>query len=801
LSDQPGIHDKTFSQVPDERIKAAKQLGDLFEAFPDRKQAFEDLLRLCSDRDNEVREEAINSLTKVFPNVPEKELVWERFVNLTAYPVEQIMKTAVNSLIAVFPLMPDKNRAWKDLIDLINSKSSLEDVRRGIIHSLPDAISGFQDEEQVWKDLLEMTTSDDFYIRERAISYLSMVFPKLPEEKKGKAWENLLELAEKPRDIKVREHIAKNLTDIYLYAPDKDKAYSDLVNLAEKKEGYVLKEVINTLASINSHLYKEREKGKEKEIIGEREMGEEDKLENEHVKGKESKKPAFDILRLTGDRDRYVRKNAVESFARTYSELPDKDEIIEELLRLSSDPDPQMRRGAIESLLAVYSRRSGKIQDIWHELLKMTEDEYAGVRKGTAEMLSHVFPTAEEKSTVFYDLVRLTESQDAQLRKRAAELLAVSFKYSADKKRAWDDLLRLASSEDREVRKGAVIAISSGYPEVPDKAKVWSDLVRLSTHSDSFVQRAATRALGPAFFYVPDKTLAWRDLQVLVNNPYIYVRRYALRSLGRASLWRALKAENEAAYLFGLKEAVKYFKEAAETSIGTVVPEFYHPFYEALLQILFGERSSKLESERYLSGVTRGTGDLEENRKFLETLEEFSGLLQAAGNLTSGDLPAQKKLLESCIEAFDRASGLFEAVEEDSILAQKTFNKEYQKTGKVVVEQKLKETLSGIRYKARTACLKAKGKPSEKITCTVSQKVREWSFQDIDKDRKKLEKQLESLLNIVAVQIPYIPENKHIFEKLEEIRKEQDLLERYRLAGRIISMIPEVKMFSRDSGR
>ena len=107
LSSQPGIHDKTFSQVTDERIKAARQLGALFEVFPDRKQAFEDLLRLCSDIDSEVRAEAINSLTTVFPNVPEKELVWERFVNLTAYPVEHVFTAAVNSLITVFPLVQD----------------------------------------------------------------------------------------------------------------------------------------------------------------------------------------------------------------------------------------------------------------------------------------------------------------------------------------------------------------------------------------------------------------------------------------------------------------------------------------------------------------------------------------------------------------------------------------------------------------------------------------------------------------------------------------------------------------------
>ncbi|MDQ1275906.1 MAG: hypothetical protein QG610_1481, partial [Euryarchaeota archaeon] len=793
MSSQPGIHDKAFSQVTDERIKAARQLGAIFEVFPDRKQAFEDLLRLCSDRDSEVREEAINSLTTVFPNVPEKELVWERFVNLTAYPVEQILKAAVNSLITVFPLVQDKNRAWKDLIELINSKSSIEDVSREIVHSLPNVISEFPNKERAWKDLLKMAASEDPYIREKTTSFLSIIFPELPEEKKSEAWKDLLELAEEAGDIKVREQALKGLGEVFQYVSDKEKAYSDLISLAEKKDNYEFREVVKTLDSVHSQLYekyaaneviaeteekKEKESWEEKEwvksagfyepesekvsfvrrdtsyslgyalsgeekekrIMGGIEVNVEDKLENKQVKEKGSNKSAFDLLRLTGNKDRYVRKNAVESFARTYSGSPDKSEIIEEILRLSSDPDPQMRRGAIESLLSVYSRKEGKIQDIWHELLKMSEDADAGVRKNTAEMLSRVFPTIEEKSTVFFDLVRLTENQEAQLRKRAAELLAVAFKHSDDKQRAWNDLLELTSSEDREVRKGAVLALFSGYPEVPDKTKVWNDLIRLSTHSDSFVQRVATRALGPAFFYVPDKTLAWRDLQVLIDNPYVYVRRYALRSLGRASLWKALKAENEATYLFGLKEAVKYFEEAAETSIGTVIPEFYHPFYEALLQILFGERSSKLESERYISKVTRGTGDLEENRRLLETLEEFAGLLQTAGDLSVGELSAQKKLLEISIEAFDRASGLFEAIEENYILSQKSLNKEYQKIGKVLMEQKLKETLSGIRYKAKTACLKAKGKPTEEITCTVSQKVREWSFQDIEKDKKKLDK-------------------------------------------------------------
>lgn len=52
-------------------------------------------------------------------------------------------------------------------------------------------------------------------------------------------------------------------------------------------------------------------------------------------------------------------------------------------------------------------------------------------------------------------------------------------------------------------------------------------------------------------------------------------------------------------------------------------------------------------------------------------MEEFSDLLLSAGNLTAGDLPARKKLLEASIEAFDRASGILDIMEEDAILEQK----------------------------------------------------------------------------------------------------------------------------------
>jgi hypothetical protein len=328
-------------------------------------------------------------------------------------------------------------------------------------------------------------------------------------------------------------------------------------------------------------------------------------------------------------------------------------------------------------------------QDNWREVIKTAGDRDTGVRRRAADLLARIFPEVKERPGVFFDLVKLTESQDAQIREKAAELFPIAFKYSDEKQRAWDELVRLASAEDRKVRKEAVLALTSGYAEVQDKGKAWKDLVRLSDHSDNFVKRAATRALGNAFFLVPDKTEAWRDLQNLTANPYAYVKRHAFRSLGKASLWRSLKAENEVVYIFGIKEAVKYFREANEVPSDTYVPDLYQPFYEALLTILFSDIPgiAKIENERYVSRLSGESRIFGESQQFFEILNQLAGLLRKAGDLTPGDLSAQKKLLETSILTFNKFSDFFVSKEEEAILAPKTLKKEHPKPGKEILER------------------------------------------------------------------------------------------------------------------
>lgn len=405
--------------------------------------------------------------------------------------------------------------------------------------------------------------------------------------------------------------------------------------------------------------------------------------------------------------DSYTFRQLVKKLAADDPQFYDEYEVsgrkweeMEEDKELRNDTEPEKDKPAgvhkLSSEDAVYmsdeavlSRNPDEIQDTWNEILKMAWDRDIGVRRRSADLLTRIFSEVKERPGVFFDLVKLTESQDAQIREKAAELFPIAFKYSDEKQRAWDELVRLASAEDRKVRREAVLALSSGYAAVPDKEKVWKDLIRLSYHSDNFVKRVATRALGDAFFYAPDKTEAWRDLQTLTANLYTYVRKYAFRSLGKASLWRSLRADSEAGYIFGLKEAVKYFKEAAEVSTDTDVPDLYHPFYEALLSILFSDIPgiAKLESERFVSKISGEIRVFGESQQFFKILNQLADLLRSSEDLPPGDLSAQKKLLETSIQTFEKFLYFFESKEEEAILAPKTAKKEHSKPGKEILER------------------------------------------------------------------------------------------------------------------
>ncbi|HET8689419.1 MAG TPA: HEAT repeat domain-containing protein, partial [Methanosarcina sp.] len=403
-------------------------------------------------------------------------------MRLTGDESEYIRGKAADTLVSIFPDMPNK--------------------------------------EIVWIDLLSLTRAKDEYVRNTAANALKLVFPYLG--KKDFAWKELIELAG-DKDEYVRRTAAETLSKVSPHMP-KDKAYSDLANLAKKSVNYRLRELATLAADYPQLFYNYDSRGRKLEEMKENiELRDGTKIDEEKLIG---------VKELSSER---------------FVNLPEE---------------------------AVLSDNSDKKQYNWSEVLKLAEARDTKVRRHTADLLARIFSDVKTRPGVFFDLVKLTESQDAHIRKKAAELFPVAFEYSDEKQKVWDELVRLTLAVDRVVRREAVLALSSGYAEVSDKDKAWKDLVRLSNYRDNFVKRVATRALGNAFFYVIDKTEAWRDLEKVQANSYIFVRKYAFRSLGIASLWKSLRAENEVTYIFGIKEAIKFFIEADKISTDTNIPDF-----------------------------------------------------------------------------------------------------------------------------------------------------------------------------------------------------------------------------------
>jgi len=80
-----------------------------------------------------------------------------------------------------------------------------------------------------------------------------------------------------------------------------------------------------------------------------------------------SKKHGTDLLRLTSDEDRGVRKGAVLALSSGYSEVPDKRKVWSDLIRLSTHSDNFVQRIATRTLGSAFFYVPDKTQ-AWKRL-------------------------------------------------------------------------------------------------------------------------------------------------------------------------------------------------------------------------------------------------------------------------------------------------------------------------------------------------------------------------------------------------------------------------------------------------
>ena len=107
-----------------------------------------------------------------------------------------------------------------------------------------------------------------------------------------------------------------------------------------------------------------------------------------------------------------------------------------------------------------------------------------------------------------------------------------------------------------------------------------------------------------------------------------------------------------------------------------------------------------------------------------------------------------------------------------------------------IVGLKVKEIIAEIQAKAKEACQQAQGTPVEDVACAVNREVQTWQISN----QEEMPQKIENIVFSLKSKIPQSPENSHIYEKIEQMRKEIDIIKQYEALSILIALIPKASI-------
>jgi hypothetical protein len=288
---------------------------------------------------------------------------------------------------------------------------------------------------------------------------------------------------------------------------------------------------------------------------------------------------------------------------------------------------------------------------------------------------------------------------------------------------------------------------------------------------------------------MPNKKKAWNDLIILSKDNHKVTRESANYSLGKVSIYKASQAEEEDDYRRELEIAIKFF-EKADPESGLYGPSrFCLPFYRSFYSIVFGRHESRRKTGEYvdieLKYAKNAIKGSKSKKLLLEAVENLSNALKEVQNLGNMDLQAKKGELNFYRKYCDRAAELMIETEETAPFATITLRK-----GLPILDRNLKELLEEIQKKAKIACKEAKGTDTEEVACTINSEIQRWEIGS----QEEMAFNVENLIFTLELNIPRIPENQYIFNRIQQIREQKDVPKQYGIISTIIPLIPKIYM-------
>jgi HEAT repeat protein len=721
---------------------------------------------MVQSENTEKHKEAVGQLKTNFVSLPNKDQAWQDLICLTQDDDSDVRERAAYALGSAFISIPDthKDQAWQDLIRLIQDGNS--NVRWGAAAALGSAFISIPDgsKDQAWQDLIRLTQDGNSNVRWRAASVLGSAFFSIPDGSKDQAWQDLIRLIQDGNSF-VRSRAADALGSAFRSIPDahKDQARQDLIRLTQDDDSDVRRRAADALGSA---------------FIS--------------IPAAHKDQAWQDLIRLTQDDDSDVRWGAAAALGSAFFSIPDgsKDQAWQNLHNLTQDGNSNVRWGAAAALGSAFiSIPDGSKDQAWQDLHNLTQDNNSNVRWGAAAALGSAFRSIpdDSKDQAWQDLIRLTQDDYSNVRWGVADALGSAFISIPDgsKDQAWQDLHNLTQDDDSNLRWGVADTLDSAFFSIPDGSKdqAWQDLIRLTQDGNSNVRWGAADALGSAFISIPDgsKDQAWQDLHRLIQDDDRQVRVLANYSLGRVSILIATKAVNENEFKNELKNALEFFEKSNIEATFINPARFCHPFYKSIFSITFEERNVEAEVQEYIKEAKNAIEGSESKKTLLEVVKNLENALREVHKSREKGLDAWKSDLKAYKRYCDRACDLLDSTKENAPGATKIIRR-----GMPIIDKRIIEIIADIQENTRVACQESRCTPTEEIVCTTNQIVQKWEISDQD----QMTENIEDLISTLKSKIPYIPQNEQIYNRIEKIRNESDLMNQYKKVEVLIALIP-----------
>lgn len=519
--DQDGLLRRCFCDNPEKSRNAVCEVGLYFDLLPDKQRAWDELIKLTSSEDRDVRREVSKALDTVIEDVPDKEKVWkDLIILLTSSEFYDLRSEAKSMFRSVFQYQLNKQKAWEDLRELIFDKDS--------------------------------------YVQWNAIEILGSVFQDIPDTNKKDAWEILRELAVDKKDPTA----AKSLGCAFQYIPDKKQASEDIIKLLEDEKDVIRKGVVESIHSALPYLVDKQKvwdvlvrlTNDKNYIVSTTASGE---LGNAYLYTPNKEKAWNDIRKMAFEGDARVKSGIPYSITTLFDSAPDKHQAWIILHRLSSDDDNDVRWFSGSSIGLIFSRLSDEDKkQAWKDIHRLVHDNNGLVRSGAAETFRHTFPyiSIKQQQQASDELHRLTLDKESLARRHIAESIGFIFSYLPGKKRALKDLKRLESDEHPYVSSCAYHSLGKISIYNSSQATNEFDCKKELELAVEYFEKSAKRAydFNPSQFCLP----FYRSFQAIIfkeNETEDQVQKYLTEAK------KAIRGSNDKKTLY---EAIKNLTSA-----------------------------------------------------------------------------------------------------------------------------------------------------------------------------------------------------------------------------------------------